>query len=191
VSVLPSAKRSSKIAARHVSASHFGSINAGSLVLVKDVAEMDDTPTGAMRKLLGSSARPHQPIKMTERAAKVADSSALNPQTASPCKSAALPLAAVTDSSPISPAKSVPPLDSEQVTALLKMLSATTATDSGVKVQNDPILLQTLQRIERAEKAAGERETRLRTMLEEVGSSMIPADMSGKGVIEGGEVGQT
>jgi len=71
------------------------------------------------------------------------------------------------------------------------MLSATTATDSGVKVQNDPILLQTLQRIERAEKAAGERETRLRTMLEEVGSSMIPADMSGKGVIEGGEVGQT
>jgi hypothetical protein len=174
VSIMPSAKRSSKIATRHLSASTFGSLNTqGPLVFEnKDVLEMDDTPTGAMRKLLGSSSRPHHLMK-TDRAVSATKTSILHVQTSSPSKSAATqPVNPVDQPHHVQPGVTLPQLDAEQVKALLQMLAVTSDVNDKAKVPEDRVLLQTLERIEKAEKAAEAREERLRTMLEEVSHGM-------------------
>jgi predicted lipid-binding transport protein (Tim44 family) len=178
VSIMPSAKRSSKIATRHLSASTFGSLNTqGPLIFEnKDVLEMDDTPTGAMRKLLGSSSRPHH-LMRTDRAVSATKTSTLHAQTISPSKSAAThPANPVEQPLHVQPSVTLPQLDADQVKALLQMLAVTSDVNDKAKVLDDKVLLQTLERIEKAEKAAEAREERLRTMLEEVSHRMIPAD---------------
>jgi hypothetical protein len=175
---MPSAKRSSKMATRHLSASTFGSLNTqGPLVFEnKDMPEMDDTPTGAMRKLLGSSSRPHHLMK-TDRAVSATRPSTLQAQTSSPSKSAASHPANPVDKPPhVQPSVTLPQLDADQVKVLLQMLAVTSGANDKAKAPDDKVLLQTLERIEKAEKAAEGREERLRMMLEEVGHGMIPAD---------------
>lgn len=76
---------------------------------------------------------------------------------------------------------SMPQLSTEQVTALLSILAAPSDANNTSKAVPDTILLQTLERIEMAEKAAGEREARLRIMLEEVSLSVVLADASDEG----------
>ena len=178
VSVMPSAKRSSKIATRHLSASTFGSLNTQGPLLFenRDVPEMDDTPTGAMRKLLGSSSRPHHLTK-TDRAVSGTKPSTLHAQTSSPSKLAAThPVIPVEQPPRVQPSAHVPQLDHDQVKALLQILAVTSGANDRAKAPDDKVLLQTLERIEKAEKAAQAREERLRTMLEEVSRRMIPAD---------------
>jgi hypothetical protein len=53
------------------------------------------------------------------------------------------------------------------------MLAATNGANSDIQAPNDTLLLQTLERIEKAEKAAGAREGRLRAMLDEVSCGSI------------------
>jgi len=178
VSIIPSAKRSSKIATRHLSASTFGSLNTqGPLAFEnKDMPEMDDTPTGAMRKLLGSSGRPHHLMK-TDRTVSATKTSTLHPQTSSPSKSAATHPANPVEQPPhVQPSVTLPQFDADQVKALLQMLAVTSCAIGKAKAPDDTVLLQTLERIEKAEKAAEARENRLRTMLEEVSREIIPAD---------------
>jgi hypothetical protein len=142
----------------------------------KDVLEMDDTPTGAMRKLLGSSSRPHHLIK-TDRAVSATRTSTLHAQTSSPSKSAAThPVNPVDQPHHVQPSVTLPQLDAKQVKALLQMLAVTSDVNDKAKAPDDRVLLQTLERIEKAEKAAEAREERLRMMLEEVSHGMIPAD---------------
>jgi len=182
---MPSDKRSSKIATRHLSASTYGSIKTqGPLVFEnRDVLEMDDTPTGAMRKLLGSSNRPHHPMKteraLSERAVSASKPLTLNAQPGSPTKldatQPAIPVAQPTD---VQSSVRVPSLDAEEVRALLRMLASTPGRTEAAK---DKVRLQTLERIEKAEKAAEERELRLRMMLEEVSLRMISADGEARG----------
>jgi hypothetical protein len=178
VSIMPSAKRSSKMTTRHLSASTFGSLNTQGPLLFenKDVLEMDDTPTGAMRKLLGSSSRPHHPMK-PDRAVSATKPSTLHAQSSSPSKLAAAHPAISVDQPPqIQASVSIPQLEAEQVRALLQMLAVTPSANDKSKPPDDKVLLQTLERIEKAEKAAEAREERLRLMLEEVSHRMIPTD---------------
>jgi hypothetical protein len=178
VSIMPSAKRSSKIATRHLSASTFGSLNTqGPLVFEnKDVLEMDDTPTGAMRKLLGSSNRPHHMMK-TDRAVSATKTSTLHAQTSSPSKSAAThPVNPVDQPHHVQPSVIPPQLDADQVKALLQMLAVSPGADEKTQRPDDKVLLQTLERIEKAERAAEAREERLRMMLEEVSPRMSLTD---------------
>jgi hypothetical protein len=134
---------------------------------------MDDTPTGAMRKLLGSSSRPHHLLK-TDRAVSATRPSTHYAQTSSPSKSAAThPANPVEQPHHVPPSVPVPQLDADQVKALLQMLAVTSGANDKAKAPDDTVLLQTLERIEKAEKAAEAREERLRTMLEEVSHGMI------------------
>jgi hypothetical protein len=174
VSIMPSAKRSSKIATRHLSASTFGSLNThGPLVFeIKHVQEMDDTPTGAMRKLLGSSSRPHHSMK-TDRAVSATKPSTVHAQSSSPSKSAAThPVIPVAQPHHVQPSAIVPQLDADQVKALLQMLAVTSSANDKTKAPDDKVLLQTMERIEKAERAGEAREERLRMMLEEVSPRM-------------------
>jgi len=137
---------------------------------------MDDTPTGAMRKLLGSSSRPHHPMK-TERVVSATKSATLHTQPSSPTKLAATqPAIPVEQPTDVQPSVRVPSLDAEEVRALLRMLAQTPGNKDKTEVAKDKILLQTLERIEKAEKTAEQRELRLRMMLEEVSHRTISAD---------------
>ena len=137
---------------------------------------MDDTPTGAMRKLLGSSSRPHHLMK-TERAVSATKSLTLHAQTSSPYKPTAIHPAIPVEQAPhAQPSVTLPQLDADQVKALLQMLAVTSGANDKAKAPDDTVLLQTLERIEKAEKAAEAREKRLRTMLEEASREIIPAD---------------
>jgi hypothetical protein len=141
----------------------------GPLVLENNnVSEMDDTPTGAMRKLMAGSTRPLNPPKMSG-AVHGTKSSSLQPPSDSPAKSVT-PLPAVPFNQPLEnqPTVPIPHLDAEQVKALLQMLTAPTGASKDTGVPSDTILLKTLERVEQAERAAEERVKRLRLMLEEV-----------------------
>lgn len=127
----------------------------------KDDTEMDDTPTGAMRKLMGSSTR----VTSGRMADKHGQSINLGPGMTSPSKprSVSSDGPTVKQSGPIAPQ-----LDEKQVQALLALLASTACASEKTKLPDEKSLLDTLEDIEKAEKKAEAREMRLRNMLEEV-----------------------
>lgn len=56
------------------------------------------------------------------------------------------------------------------------MLALNAGANNNTKVPDDTVLVQTMERIDKAEKEANAREARLRLMLEEVGHIVNPAD---------------
>ena len=117
----------------------------------------------------------------TERVVSATKSATLHAQPGSPTKLAAtqpaiqpaIPVEQLTD---VQPSVRVPSLDAEEVRALLRMLASTPGNKDETEAAKDKILLQTLERIEKAEKTAEQRELRLRMMLEEVSHRTISAD---------------
>lgn len=115
----------------------------------------------------------------TERAVSATKPTTLHAQPSSPTKLAATqPAIPVEQPTDVQPSVRVPPLDAEEVRALLRLLASTPGRTEAAK---DKVRLQTLERIEKAEKAAEERELRLRMMLEEVSLRMVSADGEARG----------
>jgi len=139
---------------------------------VKDDTEMDDTPTGAMRKLMGSSTR----VTSGRMADKHGQSTNLGLGVISPSKprSVSSDGPTVKQSGPIAPQ-----LDEKQVQALLALLASTACAAEKTKLPDEKALLETLENIEKAEKKAEAREMRLRNMLEEVSHCLNSTDITG------------
>jgi hypothetical protein len=128
---------------------------------IKDDMEMDDTPTGAMRKLMGSSTRvPSQ--RMADKQVQPAN---LGLGTTSPVKPRSVSADCPTT---VLSRPAGPQLDENQVQVLLTMLASTASLNKTANFPDEKMLLQTLERIEKAERSADARELRLKTMLEEV-----------------------
>jgi hypothetical protein len=155
VSILPSTKRSSRNVTRHASVSDFASFKIKTAFAAEARADMDETPTGAMRKLTG---RPPSLLEGRPRVLTNGGTQALayHPESVPDGPLCSAKMDATQSTSPLPP--SVP----DDIKALLSLLA------SSIAKPRDGTLAQTLQSIETAERSARARETRLRLMLQAV-----------------------
>lgn len=126
---------------------------------------MDDTPTGAMRKLTG------KPTKETRPRETADDNIQLRKQEPPPELVESTPRTSrnpVDDSLVVPGSSKAPQLDPTQIQTLLELLASSTVKANVAGENQQHLLSRTLQTIELAEQNARAREARLEGMLQAV-----------------------
>jgi hypothetical protein len=127
---------------------------------------MDETPTGAMRRLTGTASKLH-PTRTIDKLGPQTRKAGPEPHTPGTVASIPEPQRSRTVLAPGGPTSHIG-LEAGQVTALLALLASSGQVQPSSRTADHKVLTETLDHIANAEKAAEARELRLRNMLAEV-----------------------